>query len=112
MALHTHRDSNGEKRFYKLRNIWRSETPWDGEYRDNFPAWSEQLRAELGLGTEIEEGCDYIWMTETEFVRSFASLTICMVREDDEILRLKGEFLKGTGRDEQRVVERSVRSKY
>ena len=51
-------------------------------------------------------------MTTEEFERSFATVTVCMVRKDEETLRLKGEFLK-QGRGEVRtVIDRGVRSKY
>ena len=45
-----------------------------------------------------------IYLTEDEFAKNFATITVCMTRQDDETLRLKGEFLKSG--------DRGVRSKF
>ena len=50
-----------------------------------------------------------IWMTEQEFQEAFTSVTVCQVREDDETLRLKGEFVKGNS---GRALDKGVRSRY
>ena len=69
---------------------------------------TEELMDELDIDFQVN---DFIWMSEQEFGVNFATLTVCMVRPDDETLRLKGEFLKGAA-SQQRAVERGVRSKY
>lgn len=88
-------------KLYKLRNIWRSTTTWDGDYRVDSPYWTQELIEEFGIDLEQK---DALYMTEEEFTKNFATMTVCMVRQDDETLRLKGEFLKSA--------DRGVRSKF
>ena len=69
---------------------------------------TEELMDELDVDFEVN---DFIWMNEQEFGQNFATLTICMVRPDDETLRFKCEFLKDTS-GQRLNAERGVRSKY
>ena len=86
---------NGE-RLIKLRNPWRSSVTWQGEFGAESPNWTQDLLDELQVDFDPEPAKnDFIWMSESEFAESFASLTICRVRPDDETLRLKGEFMTG-----------------
>ena len=106
-VLDAHRTQAGQK-LIKVRNVWRSPTPWDGQYSEGSPDMTQELMDELDIDFR---NSDLIWMSEQEFGQSFATLTTCLVRPEDETLRLKGEFLKGAA-SQQRAVERGVRSKY
>jgi len=105
------RTTKSGRNLFKVRNVWKSELPWSGTFSKGSPSWTMELAAELSHRLDDEEH-DYIWMTEEEFAHSFASITICKVSNDDETLRLKGEFVKGFNRQNQRFEDKSVRSKY
>ena len=95
------------QRVYKLRNIWRSARTWDGELSREEDFTSEVMD-ELAMQ---EMRSDIIYVTEAELASCFTSMTVCKVRENDETLRIKGEFLKD-GSGEQSTLDRGVRSKF
>ena len=78
-------------------------------YSQESPSWTNELINELDVDFEQQ---DIIWMSEAEFSSSFSTLSVCMVRENDETLRLKGEFLRSNGSSRAATVERGVKSKF
>ena len=95
------------KQMVKLRNVWNRDTAWKKQN-----ASMNESNGMMDNSMMDEPTQDTIWMPIEDFIESFTSVTVCMVRSNDETLRLKGEFLKQSGKDLAKVLESGVKSKY
>lgn len=68
----------GTERLLKIRNPWGG-TEWQGDWSDNSPLWTADLKRELGW-TDADDGT--FWMRIEDFCDWFTSVTICRVRDD------------------------------
>lgn len=90
-VIDTRRRANGQ-RLIKVRNVWRTQTKWAGQYAEGSPDMTDEVIDELDADFQKK---DFIWMSEQEFGQNFASLTTCMILgENYESIRFKAEFLK------------------
>ena len=58
------KETQAGKKLIKIRNVWQSATPWEGEYSEGSELMTEDLMDELDI--DFQEN-DFIWMSEQEF---------------------------------------------
>jgi len=73
-----------------LRNPW-GHFEWKGDYCDNSPLWTKELRDELNPNLDAEDGA--FWMSYKDFLTYFRCVNICKVRNWNEV-RIKGKFIR------------------
>jgi hypothetical protein len=63
----------------QIRNPWGS-MEWRGEWSDNSPLWTPELKAELG-STFVESADDdgAFWMSYNDMLTNFVSINVCEV---------------------------------
>ena len=68
---------NGKKyQLIKLRNPW-GKTEWNGEWSDNSPLWTDELKEKLKLKVE-DDGA--FWMSFDEYVRFYDQADIAYLQ--------------------------------
>ena len=77
-------------RLVQIRNPW-GQFEWGGDWSDNSPLWTEQMKG--ALNPNLEEGDGTFWMCFEDFIVNFTEVTICRVKQYHEA-RVKGTFVK------------------
>jgi hypothetical protein len=67
----------GTEYLLKIRNPWGA-TEWQGDWSDNSPLWTPDLKRELGW-QNVDDGT--FWMRLEDFQDWFTSVTICRVND-------------------------------
>jgi len=73
-----------------LRNPW-GHFEWKGEWSDNSPLWTKEMREEINPNLDAEDGS--FWMAYKDFLACFRCVNICKVRNWNEV-RIKGKFIR------------------
>jgi len=79
------------QKLLKIKNIW-GQFEWTGDWSVNSPLWTPEIKKELGLNMEEDEGNTF-WMSFSDFLSNFKALNICCVKNWQE-LRIKGKFIR------------------
>lgn len=61
------------KNFICLRNPW-GEHEWNGDWSDNSPLWSNEMKSKFGL--EVRDDGTF-WMIDSDFFKYFSEIEIC-----------------------------------
>eukprot|EP00742_Colponemidia_sp_Colp-10_P003563 GILJ01003794.1.p1 GENE.GILJ01003794.1~~GILJ01003794.1.p1 ORF type:complete len:923 (-),score=142.82 GILJ01003794.1:814-3309(-) len=72
----------------KIRNP-HSRTEWTGDWSDNSPRWTPELRSEFNV-TQADDG-DF-WMAFEDLIRFFSAVTICFVHSDWKYFNVGGNI--------------------
>ena len=73
-----------------MRNPWGN-FEWQGDWSDNSPLWTEEMRKAAGNPELHNDGT--FWMCYDDFLQHFTSINICRVKNWEEV-RIKGKFVR------------------
>ena len=88
-------------KLFKIRNIWGA-FEWDGDWSNNSPLWTAELRKELNNGDEDET---VFWMNINDVVTHFSGMEVCYTKNWQE-LRVKGKFVTVSDSTEDRTLSK------
>ena len=73
-------NSNGQNiQLVKLRNPW-GQGEWKGDWSDNSPLWTSQIKQEVGFDGVKEDGI--FWMSFKDYLSTFDSLNVVKYHDD------------------------------
>jgi len=74
----------GKEQLLQVRNPWGG-TEWNGDWSDNSPLWTAELKKELGWARS-DDG--RFWMSLKDFVKNYDEVVICHVHDDYQVSNL------------------------
>ena len=82
-----------------IRNLWGF-FEWDGAWSRKSAFWTPDIKELLQPKLDQTDDSSTFWMSYDDFLKHFASLTVCKVKQTNEV-RLKGKFVRVEDQDTQ-----------